>query len=350
MKTQRWVLWFEELGQGDVKRGGAKCANLGELDRIGMPVPPGFVVTTEAYDSFLKQTNGGTEINECLNMLARKPKGITEYEELSQRLWQIIIEKEIPNEIQHSISQAYAALGRKCEVLDVPVAVRSSGVAEDLPTAAFAGQYESFLGVKGKRNLLNKVKECWASLFTARAISYRMQNKLPILAGLMGVIVQRTINARSAGVAFTMLPSTGDASWIMIEANWGTAESVVQGIVAPDRYYINKETLEIEEKNVAKKLKQISLTKAGTMEEKIPLHKQSAPCVLDEELAKIAEMARQVEQHYGSPQDIEWVIEQDMPFPKNIFLVQTRPLSAVQKKSPVDKAADLICSRFLGLK
>ena len=345
--TALWILEFEKINQESVNVTGTKCANLGELMRIGMPVPPGFVVTAQAFDFFLKETGADEEMNKVLKAFEEAPKSIEEYETLSRTLSQIITCNDVPKELKETISQAYNALSAECKMEEVPVAVRSSGCAEDLPTAAFAGQYESYLNVIGAHDLLDKVRDCWASLFTSRAISYRMRNNLPIMDKLMGVIVQKVVNSRSAGVAFTALPSTGNITWVMLEGNWGTAESVVQGFVTPDRYYIHKESLKIEEKNISQKLKQHVIAETGTREEDVPEEKQSEPCFSDEEATKIADMAKHVESHYGTPQDIEWAIEADLPYPDNIFLVQTRPITTLKKKSAVDQVADLMLTRFV---
>jgi len=348
--SPQWILEFEKVNQESVNSTGTKCANLGELMRIGMPVPPGFVVTAQGFDFFLKETGADQEIDKTLKALKAfngLPTSIEDYETLSQALSQIITSHDIPQELKEKISKAYKALSAECNKTEVPVAVRSSGCAEDLPTAAFAGQYESYLNVMGDHELLERVKDCWASLFTGRSISYRKKNNLPIKDNLMGVIVQKVVHSRSAGVAFTALPSTGNTTWVMIEGNWGTAESVVQGIVTPDRCYVNKKALDIEEKNISKKLRQHVLTETGTCEEDVPEEKQSEPCFSDEEARKIAEMAKKVESHYGSPQDIEWAIETDLPYPDNIFLVQTRPITTLNKKSAVDQIADLMITRFV---
>jgi pyruvate,water dikinase len=343
----QWVLKFEQINQENAAQAGKKCANLGEMMRLGLPVPPGFVITTDAFDFFLKETGAGDEINQQLAAFDQDTESIEAYRDLSQRLGHIVTAKDIPAQLQNSIFQAYEALSTSCNEVDVPTAVRSSGGAEDLPTAAFAGQYESYLNISGNQNLLDKTKACWASLFTARALSYRHKNELPITDTLMAVIVQRVVKARSAGVAFTALPTTGDPAWVMMEGNWGTAESVVQGSVMPDKCFVSKETLTVEEMRVSQKLTQFSLDGAGTKEETIPAHLQSAPCFSKEEAAKIAELAVQVESHYGMPQDIEWVIEHDLPFPENIFLVQTRPITALQRKSAIDQVADLMLTRFI---
>ena len=345
--TTQWVLEFEKINQEYVNYTGTKCANLGELMRIGMPVPPGFVVTAQAFDFFLKETGADKEMNKILKASKELPKSIEEYETFSKTLSQIITSYDIPKELKETVSQAYKELSAECKMEEVPVAVRSSGCAEDLPTAAFAGQYESYLNVIGDHDLSDRVRDCWASLFTSRAISYRMRNNLPIMDKLMGVIVQKVVNSRSAGVAFTALPSTGNTTWVMIEGNWGTAESVVQGLVTPDRYYINKEILEIEEKNISQKLRQHVITETGTSEEDVPEKKQSEPCFSDEEARRIADMAKRVESHYGTPQDIEWAIEVNLTYPDNIFLVQTRPITTLKKKSAVDQIADLMLTRFV---
>ncbi len=346
MSSTQWILEFENISRQLAAEVGNKCANLGEMRRIGMPVPSGFVVTIEAFQFFLRETGAEAAIADQVQGF-HADHDLEGYEELSQALRQIILTREIPVELQTVIFSTYAALSFKCKTPDIAVAVRSSGNAEDSATAAFAGQYESYLNVKGRAEVLDKTKQCWASLFTARAISYRLKNGLPILGNLMAVIVQRMVKARSAGVAFTALPSTGSTTWVMIEGNWGTAESVVQGLVTPDRCYVNKTTRLVEEMRVAQKLRQFSLEGRGTHEEDVPCHKQSFPCFSEQEAIKIAELAAQAEAHYGSPQDIEWVIEEDLLFPENVFIVQTRPITALHRKSAVEQVADLMLTHFI---
>lgn len=345
--AEKWILWFEEFGREDTKWVGGKCANLGEMSKMGIPVPPGFAVTTEAYDKFLADTGAGPEIEQYLSKFPEGPKTLAEYEEVSQTIGQFIESKEIPKDLQDALCQAYDALCQRCSVANLPVAVRSSGVAEDMPTASFAGQYETYLNVKGKEDLLEKVRLCWASMFTTRGISYRIRNKMGVLAGSISVAVQKMVNVRSAGVGFTVHPTTGDTSRIVLEGNWGAGESVVQGIVTPDRFTIDKENLVLEERIISQKMRQFSLKETGTEEEDIPPEKQSVCCLSDEEALKIAEFAKSVELHYGVPQDIEWAVDWDLPFPRNTFLVQTRPVTAiVQKKSPTEQILDLMLSRL----
>ncbi|MBC8274354.1 MAG: hypothetical protein H8E40_05215 [Chloroflexi bacterium] len=344
--AKKEILWFEELGKEARSLAGSKNANIGEMIKLGVPVPCGFAVTTEAYDKFLAATGAGKLMEQCLAKFPKGPQTVAEYEELSRTMGQIILTTEMPNDLQNAITKAYDALCEGCEVIDLPVAVRSSGVAEDLPMTSFAGQYETFLNVRGKEDLLDKIEMCWASLFTTRAISYRILNNLPVLAGSMSVGVQKMVNARAAGVCFTIHPTTGDDTNVVLEGNWGIGESVVQGTVTPDRYIINRERLTLEEKKISRKTKQVVLRQRGTVEEDVPADKQSESCLTDEEAVKIAELAIALEFHYDTPQDIEWAVDRDFLFPKNVFLLQTRPVTAVAKKSATEQILDLMLNRL----
>jgi pyruvate,water dikinase len=300
-----------------------------------------------SYDSFMETSKAENQIKTYLADLKEVPETLAGYEALSNHIMGIIESKDIPAMLVEVICHAYEELNRKCDFKGegLPVAVRSSGVAEDMPEASFAGQYDSYLNVIGEEELLRKIRSCWASMFTARCISYRLRKSLPILAGSISVAVQKMVNVRSAGVGFTVCPDTGNELRIVLEGNWGVGESVVQGIVSPDRYTINKENLQIEEKKIPKKERMISLKTRGTEEEEIPSEYQSLPCLSDEEAIRIAELARDVESHFGKPQDIEWVLDSEIPFPQNVFLVQARPITAIaEKKSPVDEIYD----RWLG--
>lgn len=346
VEKPRLVLWFEEFGRDEVKRVGGKCASLGEMVKIGIPVPPGFALTTEGYDMFLKETGAGNEMEDYVKRFPEGPRVLSEFEEASHTLRQIIVSKEIPEDIRRTVCQAYDMLCERCGIVGLSVAVRSSGVAEDMPTASFAGQYESYLNVRGKEELLDKVKLCWASMFSTRGISYRIKKGMALLGSSISVAVMRLVAGRSAGVGFTVHPSTGDDTRVVLEGNWGIGESVVQGVVTPDTFVINKEHLVLEEKRVSEKLRQFVLTHSGTEEQDIPLEKRGVPCLSDGEATKIAEYAKSVERHYGIPLDIEWVVEEHVPFPQNTFLVQARPVTAIaEKKTPAERLIDVILSR-----
>lgn len=341
--STKWVMWFDEFRKKATELVGSKNANLGEMLRLGLPVPPGFAITTEAYDEFMRQGKIIPEIEQYLAKFPEGPKTPADCREISQFGSDAILAKALPEEIQEAIVYAYDELSRKCQTTDVSVAVRSSGVAEDLPTASFAGQYDSYLNVRGKDALLEKVKRCWASLFTARSISYHLKNNLPLLAASMSVGVQKLVITRAAGVGFTVHPGTGDDSKIVLEGNWGTGESVVQGIVIPDRFVINKETGTLEEKEINCKLRQIVIEQMGTEERTVPAERQCLPCLSDNEALKIAEFAKTLEKSYGVPLDIEWTIEDARQFPENILLVQVRPVTKVaEKKDAVGKILDML--------
>jgi pyruvate,water dikinase len=184
-------------------------------------------------------------------------------------------------------------------------------------------------------------------MFTARSILYRLKNNLAVLAGAISVGVQKMVRARSAGVGFTVHPGTGDDTRILLEGNWGTGESVVQGIVIPDMFVINKETLTLEEKQINPKLKQIIIKQIGTEQQEVPEVKRLQSCLSDEEVLKIAELAKAMESSYGMPLDLEWAIDETLPFPQNVFLVQARPITRVgKKKDGIDRILDMMLSRY----
>jgi len=224
---KKMIAFFDELGIEDVSTVGGKCASLGEMSKIGVPVPPGFAVTTEAFDYFSEETGAFDELEKSLTRFSKEPSTIDEFNQMEKAFQEIILAKKLPLEINNAVSKAYEALCDRNSIKDMPVAVRSSGVAEDSPTASFAGQYESYLNVIGKEEVLEKLLECWASMYTARGISYRLKQGMPILEGGMSVAVMKMVNSKASGVAFTLLPSTQDTSKMLVEGNFGVGESVV---------------------------------------------------------------------------------------------------------------------------
>jgi pyruvate,water dikinase len=328
---------------------GGKNANLGEMARIGIPVPDGFAITTEVYDRFMKETGATHEIDRYMKKFLEGLIETSQYQEASKSIRKIIEDQDIPQNLCNTIVAHYDSLCEKYGVADNPVAVRSSGVAEDSASASFAGQFESFLNVTGKDELLKKTKECWSSQFTTQAISYRIKNKLPSTGSSMSVVVQRMTQARAAGVGFTSHPITGDPSKIVLEGNWGLGESIVQGMVTPDKYVIDKGTLKLLEKKIADKDKYIMQAEQGVVTADMPKEKQKLPCLSDEEAMKLAEFAKALESHYGMPQDVEWAIDGDLTFPENIFFVQTRPITVSMEKKEDESTeyiADLMVQMF----
>ena len=327
-KSKAIILWFEELRKEDVPLVGGKCANLGEMINAGIPVPPGFAVTAYAYKRFIEETGIKDKINEILSEVI-KTRAPEEYEEASKRIRKLIEETEMPEDIKEAIKSAYIELCRRVGLKEpkLPVAVRSSATAEDLPDASFAGQQETYLNVVGVEEVIDKVRKCWSSLFTPRAIFYREEKGFKHEKVLISVAVQKMVNAKAAGVMFTLHPVTGDESKIVIEANWGLGESVVSGSVTPDEYVVDKSTMKIVEKRIAKKTVW-STRDPETGETKmmpLPEELQEKPCLTDEEVLELAKLAIRIQEHYGRHMDIEWAIDKDLPFPKNVFIVQARP-------------------------
>jgi len=326
MKEKAYVLWFEEIDKNDLALVGGKSANLGELIKAGIPVPPGFAVTSYAYREFIERTGLKKKISETLKEVA-KSKDPKAFEEASARIRKVIEEESIPDDIAKAIAENYRKLCEKLGKANVPVAVRSSATAEDLPGASFAGQQDTFLNVEGEDEVLLKVKRCWSSLFTPRAIFYRQEKGIDHDKVLMSVVVQKMVNAKAAGVMFTIHPVTGEGDKIVIEGSWGLGEAVVSGSVTPDTYVVDKKTLKIIEKKISEKTHEVvrDPSLGRTVKVEVPPERRNVPCLTDEEVVKLAELALRIEQHYGCPQDIEWAIDRDIKFPENIFIVQSRP-------------------------
>ena len=342
-KATALILWFEELRKDDVPLVGGKCANLGEMINAGIPVPPGFAVSAYAYKRFLELTGIAEKIYSIIRETVKDVNDPQQYQEASKKIRQLIESTPIPEEIEKAIREAYRKLNAKLGMAETFVAVRSSATAEDLPGSSFAGQQETFLNVKGEDDLIHYVRRCWSSLFTPRAIFYRTQRGFPHEKVLISVAVQKMVNSKAAGVMFTLHPVTGDRSKIVIEASWGLGEAVVSGSVTPDRFVVDKDTLEVLSKEVADKtVEYVRDPETGkTIHAEVPPERRKIPCLTDEEIKRLAELAKRIEQHYGTPQDIEFAIDKDLPFPENVFIVQSRPetvWSVKAEEKPVEKA------------
>ena len=325
---QDLVLWFEELRKTDIPSVGGKNANLGEMTSAGIPVPPGFAITAYAYKKFIEETKIAAKIYEIIDETVTDKNDPAQYEVASIKIRELIDSTQMPKEIENAIKNAYEEMNRKLNTKDVFVAVRSSATAEDLADASFAGQQETFLNVRGVKGVLQNTVKCWSSLFTPRAIFYRNEKGFAHEKVFISVGVQKMVNSRAAGVIFTLNPVTGDTKQIVIEGNYGLGESVVSGSVTPDDFVVDKVSLRITERRLAKKnIQYVRDLKTGhTVHEEVPEEKQQLPCITDEEIVRLAEMAKRIEQHYGKPQDIEWAIDQDIATAsQNTFIVQSRP-------------------------
>jgi len=321
------VIWFESLRKTDTSSVGGKNANIGEMINAGIPVPQGFAITAYAYKKFIEETGISTKIYNIIKENVTNPSDPAQYEIASKKIRQLIESSPMPKEIENAIKSAYKELNRKLNLKDVFVAIRSSATAEDLPDASFAGQQETFLNVKGANEVLEKTVKCWSSLFTPRAIFYRTEKGFAHEKVLISVGIQKMVNSKAAGVIFTINPVTGDPNQIVIEGNYGLGETVVSGAITPDHFVVDKRTLKIVERHISKKTVQYvrDPNTGKTVHIQVPAEKQEQQCLSDEEILKLAELAKRIEQHYGKAQDIEWAIERDLPFPSNVSIVQSRP-------------------------
>lgn len=338
--SQKFIFWLNELRQHHNNLVGKKCANLGEMTNLGLPVPPGFAISVQAYEYFLEKTNSLQEIKDYLTRSDIKFENIDQLNEASVKIRQIIESKDMPEDLKSFIFNFYDDLCKMCSSNNLAVAARSAG------PVSRPGQYETYLNVKGKEDLLEKIIKVWASTFNPRSLSYRLQKGLPLESDPIGVAVLKMVKARSAGVIFTVDPNTGDYSKMILEANWGLGESVVSGELIPDTYIVEKENLKICEKKLGTKQKYVIFKEVGIKEEETPYSKRCTYCLMDEEVVEIGRLAKVLEEHFGAPQDAEWAIEEDSHFPKNIIFLQTRQAVITQKKSPIDQIVDLMLRRF----
>ncbi|MFP3984897.1 MAG: phosphoenolpyruvate synthase [Candidatus Bathyarchaeia archaeon] len=341
-KKEKLVIWFEELTKDDIPLVGGKNANLGEMMGAGLPVPPGFAITAKSYGKFIAEAGIAQKIYQTIEETVTDPDDPKQYEQASKKTRKIIESVQMPKEIEQAIRDAYKKLCEKMQSENVFVAVRSSATAEDLPDASFAGQQETFLNVKGADELVEKTVNCWSSLFTPRAVFYRTKKGFKHEEVLISVGVQKMVNARSAGVMFTINPVTGDRTQIIIEGTWGLGEAVVSGSETPDNFLVDKETLKIIDRTIAKKtVEYIRDPETGkTKHEDVPSERQEKPCLSDEEIRKLAELGKKIDQHYGKPQDVEWAIDRDLEFPENVFIVQSRP-ETVWGMKEIEKEAEV---------
>jgi len=334
-----FILSFSQIGRESGSEVGGKGANLGQMVRGGLPVPPGFVVTTEAYMRFLKNNRLEDEIKSALSGV--NVDDLASLNSVSEKIRSMIMEARIPDFIERDIKEAYIqlSLGKEMKGVSGPaldmikagrgecmVAVRSSATSEDLAGASFAGQLESYLSIHGRGALFEAIKKCWTSLFTPRVIFYRKTkgfNDFPS----MGVIVQRMIQAEKAGVMFTVNPMNKDASQMVIESSWGYGESIVSGLVTPDVHMIDKATGSVISRRIGRKkwLRRMDPLSGNVIKENVEQSRVNAETLLPAEVRKLWELGRRVEEYYGGePQDIEWCIEKN-----RAFLVQTRPVTTL---------------------
>ncbi len=332
MKTaQKFIYWFSEIGKEDIPRVGGKGANLGEMYNLGIPVPPGFIVSSGAYFHFIETNNLKSQIKEFLKECHKdRPES---YTSASEKIKKLISSSPIPKEISQEVMKSYLKLSGVFK--DTLVAVRSSATAEDLPDASFAGQQRTFLNVKGEANLIHAVRECWASLFEPRAIFYREEKGFDDFKVGLAIPVQKMIQSAASGVIFTCDPVTGEKNRIVVDAVYGLGELIVQGVVTPDHFVIDKGDFKILQKFISNQKIQMIMKNGQTKKYSVPESLQDKPKISDKEAVKIAKIGDKLHKHYFFPQDAEFAIDKK----RNIFLVQTRPVTTLKEMSKVAESS-----------
>lgn len=319
--SKRLIYDLEELGVEYNNMVGKKCANLGEMTKAGLRVPVGFALTVDAYDEFMKRSGAKSEMGEYLKGFSAGKHDVKAFEKLTRTFREIVDNKTMPEMLAKDIILRYENMCRKTGVPNLPVATRSAGAVSR------PGQYETFLNVRGKDDVLGHIIKVWSSTFNTRSLMWRAGEGLPLEYDPIGVAVLQMVNASKAGVMLTLNPMTADRTKVVINANWGLGESVVSGETNPDYYMVDKISLEILERKISKKTHQFCPAADGSGAEyvEVPEQKQAVACLQDYELIELTKMGTMVEDHFGSPQDIEWVIDDNLQFPENIFVVQARP-------------------------
>lgn len=341
MSSRKLIYWFEEVGKEYNDVVGKKCANLGEMLRMGLPVPPGFALTLDIYKKFLTDTGVGEKISSYIGEYGDlKSRGIDVFDKVSQNLRAMVENQKMPSSVGDEIASYYEQMCKKFKTPNMAVAVRSAG------TASRPGMFETYLNVKGTDEVLEKVKIVWASTFTPRAIAFRCNKDMPVDCDILGIAVVKMVNAKAAGIGFTVDPITGDNSKVIIEANWGLGEGVVSGEENVDRWVVEKKDWKIVERAIGNKVKQVINKEKGAEWDEVPLEKRSKPCLTDSEIKRVAKVAKLLEDRLGVPQDMEWAVDPDFSAGRNIFLLQTRPAKVAAKKSATELLAEMIASRY----
>ena len=319
------VMWLEQIGAHDQPQVGSKLARLGVLRRRGLPVPDGFALPTAVCREFIDPSR--PQLVALLNM-----SGV-DFGELQRRCQaarELVEHQPYPPDLEEHLVRAVEELARRTQLgASLATAVRSSGVLEDLERASFAGQYDTYLGMRSPAEALDSVRKCWASQYTARAVAYRRHHRLPVILPGIAVGVLQLIRSRAAGVTFTLNPLTGDADHAVVEANWGFGESVVAGMVTPDQYLVRKSDGQIVQEQIATKdvWSVFDADRGQVSEQPCPPGLRRRPCVSHAEVRHVVELATGIERYEGQPQDVEWAIDESGSFADHVVLLQHRPVT-----------------------
>ncbi len=338
-KTLEYVLWFDNLGIDEVSLVGGKSASLGEMtSKTKVPVPYGFATTATAYWHFIDSADLRDKLTKMLEEIT-DPNDTETLQRVGKAARQTIMDASLPADLEKSIKESYQQLAKQAKEKEPFVAVRSSATAEDLPDASFAGQQETYLNVHGEDEVVEKIKECYSSLFTDRVIFYRIQKGFAHMDVALSASVQMMVYSKSAGVMFTLNVSNGDTSVIFIEAGYGLGEYVVGGQIVPDEYIVKKDGLTIERKNVVNK--PIMLTrkpKGGTVEKKVPSNLADKSVLNNKQVLALAKYALDIEKHYGRQMDIEWALDERTD---KLFIVQARPETVWSAKASAELEGEI---------
>ncbi|MBA4603637.1 PEP/pyruvate-binding domain-containing protein, partial [Thermoactinomyces mirandus] len=295
------VLFFDEVDRSSLAYVGGKGANLGELSKAGFPVPGGFCVTTHAYKDFIATSSEMDALFAELDQL--DPNDLNQLRDLGGRIRSHLLKLELPVSLRNNIIQAWKSAGTQYFY-----AVRSSATAEDLPTASFAGQQDTYLNIRGKDELLKHIQKCWASLFTDRAIVYRAKNGFGHRQVYLSVVVQRMVCPEVSGIMFTADPVNGNRKVVSIDASFGLGEAIVSGLVSADLYKVKGGSI-TEKKIPEKKIAILPLPEGGTVTKELSLSQQVVQALTDNQILQLSELGKRIEKHFGSPQDIEFCVE-----------------------------------------
>lgn len=317
------IVFFDEYEDRHHPIVGGKCASLGAMTKAALPVPSGFAVTTHAFAQSLDDAGAPAALQRILDQL--DVRDLAALSTASAACRHVVAGAGATSATADAIRTAYAQLCAKRGIADLPVAVRSSATAEDQPDASFAGQQDTYLWIRGADAVVDHVVQCWASLFTDRAVSYRQENGYPHDDVAMSVAVQEMVLPKAAGVAFTLNPINGDRSAIVIDSAFGLGESVVSGTVTPDNYVIDKVIFEISRRTVSAKEMEVVLDGDRVVHRDLDATRSTTPSLTDPQIKAIARLARQAEKHFGRPQDVEWAVTESEDGAFVVHLLQSRP-------------------------
>lgn len=333
------VLWFNELHREDVNLVGGKSSSLGEMtSSMDVPVPYGFATTARAYRYFMHKTKLNDKVNDLLESI-KDYENSDELHKTCEQIRNLIVEAQMPDDLANDIKQAYSDLAKKMGQEDPFVAIRSSATAEDLPNASFAGQQESYLNIKGAADVVNRVQQCYASLFTDRATYYRYKQHFPHEKVALSAAIQMMVFSKASGIMFSVNVANGDGSKIMVDAIYGLGEYIVLGKVTPDHFVIDKQSMKIVEKDILKQtVELVRVADGGTEEQTVPTELQEQAALTDSQVIELAGYAKEIERHYGCYMDMEYALDTNT---NRLWIVQARPETVwSQRKKNKDNAID----------